>query len=411
MEFLMKQIALALSASCIALIGTASAQNIPEPGGTAADQVVALTNPDEFAWRLFFFLNRPAKAGSAGIADDTRMFGDVAGAAPMVWETWAMASGGPASEVYKPDGSRPDDWDKLKRNERLFVLDRNLENESVRSSSRRVTPSNAGAFFPTRPANQEVRMNRATFEFIVQDEMYNRDGLEALYAKGVASKNRALVQFPAGAKEVKAQWLSISDDQKPRYLWRESIAPDGTRQAFGLVSLHVITKDLPNWFWADFGHIDCEAQLNACTGQEPALTEPSDSTTRSAAGGPGPAGANDVRNETRNTVWANYILRGTQINFVLQDGLPSILSNPVIEGGFQRSSCMTCHARAAVGPRLLNANGAPVQQINRLSTGDPDIGAPNPALFGDGTGFSRNDILYLQSDFLWSPIFRAQRKR
>ena len=167
----MKQIVLALSASCIALIGTASAQNIPEPGGTAADQVVALTNPDEYAWRLFFFLNTPAKAGSAGIADDSRMFGDVAGAAPMVWETWAMASGGPASEVYKPDGSRPDDWDKLKRNERLFVLDRNLENESVRSSSRRVTPSNAGAFFPTRPADQEVRMNRATFDFIVHDEM------------------------------------------------------------------------------------------------------------------------------------------------------------------------------------------------------------------------------------------------
>jgi hypothetical protein len=406
----MRSIPLALIAA-IALTSTpAMAQAVVEPGGVPADQTMALTTPDEYAWRLFFFLNRPAKGGTAGGADENRKFGDTAGNVSMVWETWALASGGAASEVYKSDGSRPGDWDHLQRDSRLLVLDTNLENESVRAGSRRVIPSNTGAFFPPKPQNQEVRMNRATFEFIVRQEMYNRDGLEALLASAISKNDRQLIQFTAGAKEVKAQWLKITDDQKPRYLWRETVGSDGARQAFGLVSLHVITKDIPNWFWADFGHVDCEAQLNACSGQEPGLTPPVDSTTRGPGGGPGPSGSNGVRNETLNTVWANYILRGTQTNFVLPDGLPTILSNPVIEGGFQRSSCITCHARAAVGPRLRDASGNPVQQINRLSTGDPDLGAPNPALFGDGSGFDRNEIKYLQTDFLWSPVFRAQRK-
>jgi hypothetical protein len=243
--------------------------------------------------------------------------------------------------------------------------------------------------------------------------MYNRDGLEALLADAITKKDRELIQFAPGGKEVKAQWLKIVDDQKSRYLWRETVSSDGARQTFGLVSLHVITKDLPNWFWADFGHIDCETQLNACgvPGQEPALTAPSDSTTRGPNGAPGPSGSNGVRSETANTVWANYILRGTQTNFVLPDGMPTILSNPVVENGFQRSSCMTCHARAAVGPRLKDASGNPISQINRLSPGDPDLGAPNPALFGDGSGFDKDEIKYLQMDFLWSPVFRAQRKQ
>lgn len=408
----MRSIRGALIASLAFAATSAMAQAVVEPGGVPADQSMALTNPDEYAWHVFFFLNRPAKSGTAGVADENRKFGDVAGNVSMVWETWALASGQAASEVYKPDGSRPDDWDHLKRETRLLVLDTNLENEAVRAGSRRVIPSNTGAFFPPRPQDQEVRMNRATFEFIVRQEMYNRDGLEALLAEAITKKDRELIQFAPGAKEVKAVWLKIADDQKPRYLWRETVGPEGARQTFGLVSLHVITKDLPNWFWADFGHVDCEAQLNACgiPGQEPALTTPADSTTRAADGGPGPSGSNGVRNETVNTVWANYILRGTQTNFVLPDGVPAILSNPVIENGFQRSSCMTCHARAAVGPRLRDASGNPITQLNHLSPGDPELGAPNPALFGDGPGFGRDEIKYLQEDFLWSPVFRAQRK-
>lgn len=354
------------------------------------------------------FLNRPAAAGMRGIADESKNFGDVSNQVAMVWETWALASGGAVSEVYKLDGSRPANWDDLSSAPRELVLDTNLERSVVLGESKLIRPR----FFPPAPLSQEVRMNRATFEFIVAKTMYNIDGLEALQASAAQTKDRDLIKFTAGSKEVKAQWERITDDQKSRYLWRSVANPDGTQQAFGLVSLHIITKDLPNWFWADFGHIDCEQRLNAChiDLQEVAQTSPRDSTTRGPNDTAGPSGKDGVRNEAIGTVWANYILRGTQTNFVAADGRATILSNPVIENTFQQSSCMTCHARAAVGARLRNADGSFVRQINRLSPGDPELGVPDPALFGDSPAYNINEIRFLQSDFLWSPIFRAKRK-
>jgi hypothetical protein len=109
----MRSIRGALIASLAFAATSAMAQAVVEPGGVPADQSMALTNPDEYAWHVFFFLNRPAKSGTAGIADENRKFGDVAGNVSMVWETWALTSGQAASEVYKPNGSRPDDWDHL----------------------------------------------------------------------------------------------------------------------------------------------------------------------------------------------------------------------------------------------------------------------------------------------------------
>jgi hypothetical protein len=179
--------------------------------------------------------------------------------------------------------------------------------------------------------------------------------------------------FKNAAKEVKAQWYPIRDADKPRYLWREVKNPNGSTATYGLVSLHVITKDLPNWFWSDFGHVDCESQRGACDPsslkqlfgndfvQEEAKTEPVDPTTR---GPEAPSGSNGVRKETIGSIWQNYILRGAQIDFVTPFGAATVLSNPVIENGFQNSSCMSCHARASVGPRRTGANGIPSPLLN-----------------------------------------------
>jgi hypothetical protein len=184
-----------------------------------------------------------------------------------------------------------------------------------------------------------------------------------------------------------------------------------------LVALHVITKDLPNWFWADFGHTDCEIQKGACDPasikqifgddftQEEAKTEPVDPTTR---GPSAPSGSNGIRKETVGSVWQNYILRGTQIDFVTPFGTPTILSNPVIENTFQNSSCLSCHARASVGVRKVGTNGVPSPLLNKLSPSDPTLGAPDPGLFGAGPG--QDSINYLQADFIWSAPSRAQRK-
>ena len=64
------------------------------------------------------------------------------------------------------------------------------------------------------------------------------------------------LNFPPNAKEVKAQWRKIKATDKPRYHWAEVTKADGSKEIWGLTGLHVLTKDLPNWFWATFEHID-----------------------------------------------------------------------------------------------------------------------------------------------------------
>jgi len=103
-------------------------------------------------------------------------------------------------------------------------------------------------------------------------------------------------------------------------------------------------------------------------------------------------------------------LRGSQATFVDIEGRPTILANSQIEHGFQqKSSCMTCHSRAAVGLRSARPD-LPGWQANTLPLNlsiapvlDEPVGAPNPGWFTDEYGNRR----YLQTHFVWSAPFRA----
>src|SRR5262249_38025274 len=48
------------------------------------------------------------------------------------------------------------------------------------------------------------------------------------------------------------------------------------------------------------------------------------------------------------TIWENYVLGGTQVDFTLPVGTPNILGDHNIEFTFVRSSCITFQATAAV---------------------------------------------------------------
>ena len=92
-------------------------------------------------------------------------------------------------------------------------------------------------------------MNKGTYEFVRQNKLYNLDEQLKLFADGAKT-----IDFPVLAKEVKAQWREIDDtpEAKNRYHWAK-----GTNgKIYGLTALHITTKDLPNWFWATFEHID-----------------------------------------------------------------------------------------------------------------------------------------------------------
>jgi hypothetical protein len=413
-----------ISGLCCAAIllfasSSCNAPSLEEPGGRAADEYLALNNPDEYAWQLFLFLNQQAQPGSAGLPDQTKKFGELDPQAPVVWETWALASGDDQSEVFLPDGKEPVEWDKLDRSERKhrLILSPNIQlrmieeqksdvlnNKKRRGSGNGLKQSSADLIgspppMASRANEQEVRMNRAAFDSIREHELFSAEGLESKLEVARRTNDRSLIakSVRSESKEVKAEWLQIEDSKKnkTRYLWREL-----SGKIYGLVALHIATKDLPTWFWADFGHVDCEDEKNACPYKKDPGNEAADSTTR---GSRAIHGTNGIRKETEGTVWSNYILRGTQTSFTETNGEPKKLSNPVIESSFQNSSCITCHANATVGTRKAGA-----REVNHLPF-NLQLGTPNAA---DYSGPKEDErIKYLQTDFMWSPVISAKRKK
>ena len=362
------------------------------PGGSPQDIALAEADPDEYAWRLFLFVNRQAAAGGAGQADAARTIGRYDPDTPVVWETWALVSGAGrtqgGSEVFRPDGADPGPWTALPRAPwPAKILSANL--------------SGGGG-----PPAKEIRVNQAGYEFIRARGLYGREGLQRLYARAVALWQPKLIQFPAAAQLVKAQWLDLGPAPAParlaRYHWRRIGGHD-----WGLVSLHLATKDLANWVWADFEQMD----------QPVAAGEPSrDSATRTDHGAPAPAkgAVEGERRELTGTKWAYYRLRGVQIGFTDARGDPTRLSDSVIEAGFEHTSCMTCHARATVrfdggalshlrpNPFHTDDGGRPPAIADQANA---DLGAPASGAFG------KDGLSFLQTDFVWSIAERAQPGR
>lgn len=349
------------------------------------DSAAAINNPDEYSWLLFVALNWPANPDTRE-PDLGKKLGD---AGPVYWETWANAP-----DIYLDGGRDPGPWlqvgGKINPQEIRSVTE--FDSLPLQQQVRR--SANKSGFFiefdPTAALRQinETRMNRAAYEFIREKDLYNLDGQRALAASGAKT-----LQFPLDAKEVKAQWRPIGEADKKRYHWAELKLLNGTTRIYGLTAIHITTKDLPNWLWATFEHVDNPTRPGnepwklsshdtfACKGKRPDCNE--------APKGIGLEG----------TPWENYRLRGTQIDFADSRGKATLLANSQPEEGFQEtSSCITCHARAAV-----NADGERLDIFRSDGTGD--VGPVDPTWFETG-GTSR----FTQLDFVWS-MFRARPKQ
>ncbi len=147
------------------------------PGGRPIDTAMAVNNPDEFAWQLFFGLNRQALPGKAGVPDPAcPTIRKYDADRPVVWETWALASGGRAgpvyispneSEVFKDLGAKPVPWDKLPRQK---VQPKVLEPLTGKGLDFILKVGRApGKFDPVEDGGEgglEVRMNRATYDYV-----------------------------------------------------------------------------------------------------------------------------------------------------------------------------------------------------------------------------------------------------
>jgi hypothetical protein len=314
-----------------------------------------------------------------------------------VWETWRLAR----TEVFLADGSQPPAWDDLSLphgylgttpGEPVSPHDPNLSLNQRRTLLSAINPTIAPTsikiLFDPFPDNGvfvdsggigETHLNHATYDFIRDNCLFSKDGLQR-YAAAVDDSVKPPITFPIDSIEVKAVWLKFAPssttntiDQAKRRTYYSAKDDKGTE--YGLVSLHVLTKDTPNWFWANFHHKD----------------NPSDSYDYSR---PDLYGRPHVLD---GTVWQNYVLGGTQTDFIDTIGQPIKLADHYIEYGFSASSCMTCHVQANGSPEAGDTKG-PKQKIA--------VGSPNPA------DFMRNGKpFYVPTDFVWSIPFRAKPER
>lgn len=411
-------------------------------GGSDEDAGKAIVAPDQYAWELFAALNQPSQEGDGTV----------------VWENWGLARliyddpelAPEALEQRWHDGTirRPPTAKREDRFEALPIQQQILraarEETLGHSLSRRrfqqqpnqqpgtvsFDPNLAG-FGDGPPENDEVRMNWSAFKTVVDNELYSVDGQEAAFEAG-----RPL-SFDPDAKEIKAEWrrlavLPAESQARRRQLeqfqrsYHTAIFGD---EVWGLIALHITTKDLPNWFWATWEHESTRQREAVVPSRDRwgAKLEIGDVSFNvyerldgNEKGDPYPdgrwAGPSDKllqlfqQTNLTDEKWKHYVLRGTQIDFTDKFGRPTILANSVIEEGFQdTSSCITCHAKAGIGPRMRRSD-----EKNRLpvfASGDPpvgDIGLPQPEWFF-GSRTVPNNRKYLQFDFVWSTI-RAKRK-
>jgi hypothetical protein len=386
----------------LALISAPSAAAVDwtTPWAEPRDGPAAREHSDEYAWRLFVALNWPADP----VARAADRAAGLSAERPVVWETWQNAA-----DVYLENGLDPGPWSAGAPTSGVAEEHR-FETFSFKDlpNLRHIV---AGRMVPLRDpiaaASRltEIRMNRAAYDYIRARELYNVQGQLRAVADGRS------VHFPPGSIEVKANWRRIRDEDQGRFRTLRVLLRDGTTRLYGLTALHIVSKDLPNWFWATFEHVDNPSLEDGEGWQLPSHD------AFSCRGAPG-ADCNRAPSGIglEGSVWEHYRLRGTLTGFVDEAGRPQRLANSELEAGIQKSSsCITCHARSAITVLARAAVRLPIFDTSASGPGEEVgarrgyVGLPQPEWFRGGE-VGGHGALFQPLDFVWS-LSKAQSKR
>ncbi|HEX8610462.1 MAG TPA: hypothetical protein VF800_04175 [Telluria sp.] len=312
---------------------------------------------DRLAWQHFANLVAPVARGR------------------VEFETWASDE-----DIYTETPAWPGEAALAKRRLRKSVLQRLLaphgsEPQAGDGDCGTVADAAAGNFpVQAGPAGQapcfaeEVRRNRATYRYIVQNQLHTQAGLAGAYQKAQGGWR---VSLPEEAVQVKASWVPL--DTLAAWLARNGVrlsaaqvraefyttAAGGKRYA--LVAMHLSSKDAPNWVWASFEHrlnpgrcdtTGCNDSYGAAKRRVAPLAG---AQNRQYAGCAKTAPLKKLLEVKRVAAeWNNYCLKASEIAFVARDGTPLMHGNSFTErvaGGIalKRSSCISCHASAGFG--------------------------------------------------------------
>src|ERR1700685_372001 len=119
----------------------------------------------------------------------------------------------------------------------------------------------AAGNFPTGSASdciaEEVRRNRDAFDYIVNNGLNTQVGLQNAFA-GPG------INFPTSAIELKLDWVpeptlvawlnSNNVQTPPGFVKQNYYTTVVGNTTYALLSMHISTKQLPNWLWATFEH-------------------------------------------------------------------------------------------------------------------------------------------------------------
>lgn len=409
----LKRIAMTLAALYTLLGATGAEERIAggvdgeEPWSIPTDAALALRDPDRFAWQLFRALTWPADQ-DARTADPSAHYG---ADGSVVFQTWVLASA-----AYPEKGVEPPAWDEFNS---AMPLELDGTDGPLQLSLLRDIP-------PIPPGTEghqadEVRMNRAAFEYIRANGLYSIEGQQRFF---YAQRE---IFFPPEALEIKAVWRPVSTDNADRYHTAPFVdAESGETLLYGLTALHIMSKVLPRWHWSTFEHVDNpfrdgihdEGWLNR---SRDSLACPAHHLDCNRA--PSSMGLEGTR-------WENYRLRGSQVDFTDDMGNPVILANSELETGFQTTaSCMSCHVRATIGPNINvsasfefgpehNEHPLAAPRASRLPVFNvaPDgritsfYGTPDPDQFSIKGMEGPNPAIHTLLDYAWS-LARAQSER
>lgn len=287
----------------------------------------------------------------------------------------------------------------------------------------------------------------------------------------------AAIVFPIQSVMIKADWIAVEDAPKlgidpndPDHpfikmdlvpIGQSNKKPDGTpaTKPHILVSFHISSKDMPNWFWSTFEHVANQGRcdwigcndsfgyvvttlpvLDGKAGLAPAarnFTPPHEmpaiegfkqsayvlgerylgvdtisdplAAIFSAYGIAAAEGVNDSGRPTAADVaWRSYRLKGSQTGFVTPTGRTVRLGNSVTEAGFVNSaSCMTCHARAGATEAGTPPLAIFTDTIDEIGMPQSVNGVPVEAWFN--VNAYRNamgtreapGVIAVQTDFVW----------
>lgn len=393
------EIAVCLTA-VILLMSCKSQPPTPDEAPLANGTVVTVTakagpvdgttqNSDEFIWRLFAQFAAPAAGTDPAL---------------VTFETWASDA-----DTFSATPSWP--GPNAAKQFQASVLGAHTSNSPGTIDVPCNTPPNGAiANFPTvgppKPCiAEEVRRNRPQFDYIVNNQLNTKAGL------AVAYQNAFTVAMPLAALSIKGDWVPVQtvlqwipqigdlETLRTLYYTYTDSSTSGTIE-YALVAIHVSSRQNSNWVWGSFEHqltpgrcddIGCFDTFGAAV---PAV-RPNQTAANSQYG---------VCEKTTtlqtlmsdaglSSVWQNYCLKSTQVDYVAADGTPTALGNSVIEritgnGTIAASSCIACHVYAS-----FTANGSPSPAALAMLPYNP-TGQPIPGVLQGSLKF----------DFMWGVV-------